>query len=108
MEGRHGSGQGGVRRSVIAGLVIMAVVLGGVGVFLRGRHSDAIARIEGELSRRNVSDITIAPNWLDFDRETLTYDVSYRMPSGERHQNRCKVAVHLWADNEVYWQKPLP
>ena len=92
---------------MIPGLVIMVAVLAGVGFFLRGRHQNAIVRIEDELRRRNASDVTISPNWLDFDRETLTYDVSYRMPSGERHMNRCKVATHLAADNEVYWQKPL-
>lgn len=92
---------------MIPALVIVGVVLVGVGVFVRDRHTHAITLIEGELKSRKASDITIANDWLDFDRDTLTYDVSYRMPSGERHENRCKVSIRLGADHEVYWQKPL-
>ena len=92
---------------MIPGLVIMAVVLVGVGLFVRDRHASAVALIEGELKRRKASDITISPQWLDFDRDTLTYNVSYVMPTGERHENRCKVSIRLGADRDVYWQKPL-
>jgi hypothetical protein len=92
---------------MIPGIVIMGVVLVGIGLFVRDRHTYAVAVIEGELKRRKAGDITIAPRWFDFDRDTLTYDVSYVMPSGERHENRCKVSIRLGADHDVYWQKPL-
>jgi hypothetical protein len=92
---------------VIPALAIMGVVLVGVGLFVRDRHTNAVALIQEELSRRKASDITITNDWFDFDRDTLTYDVSYRMPSGERQENRCKVSIRLGADHEVYWQRPL-
>ena len=92
---------------MIPGLVVMVVVLVGVGLFVRDRHTHGVAVIEGELKRRKATDIAISPQWLDFDRDTLTYNVSYVMPTGERHENRCKVSIRPGADHEVYWQKPL-
>ena len=92
---------------MIPGLVIMGVVLVGVGLFVRDRHTYAVGVIEEELKRRKAQDISISPQWLDFDRDTLTYSVSYVMPTGEHHENRCKVSIRLGADRDVYWQKPL-
>ena len=92
---------------MIPALVVVGVVLVGVGLFVRDRHTHALALIEGELKSRKASNIMISPDWFDFDRDSLTYDVSYAMPSGERQENRCKVAIRLGADHEVYWQKPL-
>jgi hypothetical protein len=85
----------------------MGVVLVGVGLFVRDRHTYAVAVIEGELKRLKASDINIAADWFDFDRDTLTYNVSCVMPTGEHHENRCKVSIRLGADHDVYWQKPL-
>ena len=91
----------------MAGLLLMAVVLAGVGLFIRDRHTYALAMIESELTRRRATDIQITADWFDFDRNTLSYDVTYRAPSGERRENRCKVGVGLWADNALYWSEPL-
>ena len=92
---------------MIAGLVVVGAVLVGVGLFVRDRHTTAVALIQAELTRQRATDINISADWFDFDRDTLTYDVSYRLPSGERQENRCKVSIRLGAVDDVYWQRPL-
>jgi hypothetical protein len=85
------------------------VVLAGVaGFFVWDRHQLCVATIEGSLRRLHATDIKIMPDWLDFDRDTLTYDVEYTDGEGRRHANRCKVAFSPGRDDEViYWQRPL-
>ena len=78
-----------------------------VGVLLRKHNVRSRALIESELKARHATDIEIASDWFDFDRGTLTYDVTYTDASGRRTRNRAKVAIGRLADRHVYWRDPL-
>ena len=72
------------------------------------RHQMCTAEIEGSLGRVHAKDIKLKLDWLDFDRDTFTYDVEYCDPAGKVHHNRCKVATRYFgADNSVYWTDPI-
>lgn len=85
--------------------VAAAIVL--ASVMHRQRHGMALARVRDELQRARATDIVIRPQWLDFDRDTLTYDVQYTAPDGARRTNRCKVPISPLAEHTVYWADPL-
>ncbi|MBA2432462.1 MAG: hypothetical protein H0V56_10175 [Chthoniobacterales bacterium] len=82
-----------------------ALALG--GFLLWERHDMAAARVYGELRGRKATDIKITPDWLDFDRDTMTYDVTYTAADGVRKANTCKVSVGPHSDHRVYWASPV-
>lgn len=87
-------------------LGVLAVV--GIAGFLTwNRYDMAKASIEGELLRRKAADIKVRPNWLDFDRDTLTCDVEYTAADGSRKANTCKVSLRAGADDRLFWASPL-
>lgn len=90
----------------MVGFAILIAAAG--GLFIRSRHGSSLAMIEGELQARGANDIAITPDWFDFDRDTLTYDVTYVDSKGQRQTNRAKVGIRPFADRSVYWQQPLP
>ena len=92
---------------ILAALGIIALV-GVAGFFAWDRHRMCTALIEGSLRKYHATDIHITLDWLDFDRDTFTYDVEYRDRAGRVHHNRCKVSSqHYPADEAVYWTEPL-
>lgn len=92
---------------ILAALGIIAS-LGVAGFFAWDRHRMCTALIEGSLRKYHATDIQITIDWLDFDRDTFSYDVEYRDRAGRIHHNRCKVsAVDYPADDAVYWTEPL-
>lgn len=67
-----------------------------------------LAEIEGSLRKYHATDIEIEFDWMDYDRETFTYDVQYRDRSGKFHRNRCKVTSgRAIGDEAVYWVDPI-
>jgi hypothetical protein len=90
-------------------VILAAIVLGGIAAFLAwDRHQDCKVQIEGTLRRHHATDIKIKLDWLEFDRDTFTYDVEYRDRDGKVHNNRCKVTAHpSLADDAVYWVNPI-
>ena len=93
---------------MLAPILIAIAGVAAVGAFVWKRNNSARAAIAAELARHEVTDVVIASNWLDFDRGTLTYDVSYTDRSGRRLANRCKVAIAPRADRALFWKEPLP
>jgi hypothetical protein len=90
--------------SVLGIIALMAVI----GFVFWDRYQMCTAEIEGSLKRYHASDIQLKFDWLDFDRDTFTYDVTYRDSTGNLRHNRCKVATRYFgADNSVYWTEPL-
>lgn len=86
----------------------LAVASGVAGYLTWDRDQTCRALIEADLRRYRATDITIERDWLDFDRDTATFDVRYRDRVGDVHSNRCKVAVRSAIDAEVvYWASPV-
>lgn len=88
-------------------ILALIVVLAILAFQLWERHDMASARVYGELRGRKATDIRIRPDWLDFDRDTMTYDVEYTAADGVRKANICKVNVGPDSDPTVYWASPL-
>ena len=88
-------------------LLGIAALLGVGAFFVWDRHSMAVARIEGILRARHASAIQATPDWLDFHRNTLTYDVRFTAPDGVVQHRRCKVAMQNQADDNIFWSPPL-
>ena len=88
-------------------LLAFVAAASAAGLFIRSRNVKSRALIESELKAHRATDIAIASDWFDFDRGTLTYDVTYTDASGRRARNRAKVAVGRLADRHVYWRDPL-
>ena len=92
---------------ILAALGTIAL-LGVAGFFTWDRHRMCTALIEGSLGKYHATDIQITLDWLDFDRDTFTYDVEYRDRAGKIQHNRCKVSSGDYpADEAVYWTEPL-
>ena len=75
-------------------------IAGLLGFMTWDRHQMCTALIEGDLRRYHATDIEIARDWMDLDRDTLTFDVTYRDPSGSIKHNRCKVST---TEDAVFW-----
>jgi hypothetical protein len=85
-----------------------AALLGVAGFLLWERHDMATARIWAALRQQRATEIRIAADWLDFDRDTMTYDVEYTDREGLRRSNCCKVDLRPGTDDEgLYWASPL-
>jgi len=70
--------------------------------------NNAKANISNYLLERGATDVHVSHNWLDADRDTLTFDVVYIGVKGNRKTARCK--LHHWGlfvDSELYWADPL-
>jgi hypothetical protein len=92
---------------IVATLGIIAM-LSAAGFFGWERHQMCLAEIEGSLRKYHATDIEIVFDWMDFDRNTFTYDVQYRDRDGHFHRNRCKVTSRGHpADESVYWVDPI-
>ncbi len=96
----------GVVLAVVVAVVAVVAIAIAVTV-VRGRATVARSRIEAALAERGAREIEISNQWLDFDRDTLTFNVTYRTRDGRQATNRCKVPVRLMAESSVYWEEPL-
>lgn len=85
----------------------LLVFTGIAGFLLWERHDMAKSFIEADLKRAHAAVVKVEANWMDMDRDTLTYDVVYDDASGQRKHNRCKVAVRPGSDRKVYWSSPI-
>lgn len=86
----------------------LATALGAAGFFAWDQHRRCIELIEGSLGKYHATDVDIKRNWMDYDRDTFTYDVTFRDRSGKLNSNRCKVTTRAdQADDAVYWSEPL-
>lgn len=92
---------------MLLSLLGIAALLAVAAFFIWNRHTDAVARIEGALRAQHATDIRIAQNWFDFDRDTLTYDVTFSDSIGQSQHRRCKVAIRFGADGELFWSPLL-
>ncbi len=93
---------------MIFGALGLVAVISGAGFFAWDRHQMCVAQIEGGLLKYHATDIDIKCDWLDSDRDTLTYDVQYRDRAGKIHHNRCKVSFRGYpTDEAVYWTDPI-
>jgi len=90
-------------------LPILAIVaVAGFAFFMiRRRNDTSRAMIENDLKSHGATDVEITSKWVDYDRDTLTYDVAWTDPKGQRVRNRAKVPIHPFADRGIYWQEPL-
>lgn len=88
--------------------IIGIVVAGGVAAFLTWeRHDMARALIEGNLRGRRATKIRVSPQWLDSDRGTLSFEVSYVDAEGRPRHVGCKVATRADSDDALFWSEPL-
>lgn len=88
----------------ILGLITAAGVW---AFFTWERHDMAKAHIHADLKRARATPISIKADWMDMDRDTLTYDVVYTDARGERVHNSCKVGIHQGVIGDVYWHTPV-
>lgn len=93
---------------------VLLPALGLVAIFCVGAfftwegHMTCKSVIEGSLLRYHATDIVVKRDWMDFDRDTSTYDVEYRDTSGKLQRNRCKVTSgNVLAEDAVYWADPI-
>ena len=70
------------------------------------RHDTAKTLIEADLRFHRATNIEIEAEWLEGDRDTLTYDVTYTDAQGKRQRNRCKISTRD-DPSSVYWSTPL-
>jgi len=80
--------------STIFIVLIIAVI---IGYKVVEYHSDKIA-IHESLQKKKAQKITVSKNWLDFDRTTRTYIVSYSDADGKQLKRECK--FHY---TDLYW-----
>jgi hypothetical protein len=69
---------------------------------------DAKNTIQGELESKGSKDVIVRHEWLDFDRNTMTFSVEYADSNGNKFSTRCK--IHRWGiflSDEVYWSSIL-
>lgn len=91
---------------IIALLLLTALLLGAGIFFSWERHRMCIAFIEGDLLRQHATNIHATFDWLDWDRDTFTYDVRWMDAAGKWWSGRCKVRsqeVGPFGDDAVYW-----
>jgi hypothetical protein len=94
--------------SKVLAILGLVAFIGIASFFAWDRDQMCRALVEGDLRRYHATDIDIKLDWLDFDRDTFTYDVQYRDRAGEFHRNRCKVTSGRYAaDEAVYWTDPI-
>ena len=91
----------------ILSALAFVVVAGFLGFAFWDRHTMCKADIEGSLLRYHATGIQMKFDWMDFDRDTFTYDVQYRDRAGKVHYNRCKVTTSQYLDPTVYWDNPI-
>ena len=80
--------------SAIFTILIIAVL---IGYKIIEYYADKTA-IQESLEKKKSQIISISKNWLDFDRSTGTYNVSYKDTNGKQYKRECK--FH-YAD--LYW-----
>lgn len=84
---------------------LAAIALAGaLGFVTWDRHQMCTALVEGDLRRYHATEIEIVRDWLDADRDTVTFDVSYRDSAGALKHNRCKVSA---TEDSVFWTDPI-
>ena len=94
-----------MRSPEVAILTVLAIIVVAIGYWALARMAGAA--IVRSLARVRATNIEMRLRWLDWDRDTLTWDVTYSTPDGRHHANRCKVAVGLFADRQAYWVRDL-
>ena len=94
---------------VLTSLAVVAVIamIGVAGFGFWDRHTMCQADIEGSLLRYHATDIKMRLDWMDFTRDSFSYDVQYRDRTGKVHYNRCKVTTSQYLDPTVYWDDPI-
>jgi len=75
-----------------------------IGVVYFAIITTAKENILHDLQKRGATNIDIHHEWLDFDRDTLTFSVEYTNTSGDKRRTSCKIH-HL--DSEIYWSGSL-
>ena len=85
------------------------VALAGVaGFFAYDRHTTCVALIEGALKRHHFTQITTSFQWMDFDDDNFTYEVTYVNAAGKQCQNTCKVRSSRFPDDDrIFWSNPI-
>jgi hypothetical protein len=86
-------------------LIGMVVVAGLVAYTVRDRDLAARARISNELWKAGARGVGIHRKWLDFDRDTMTYEVSYTAADGSPERTRCKLSWRRHADDALFWER---
>jgi hypothetical protein len=89
----------------IAGVI---VIVGGAAFSTWERHDMAKSIVQGQLGRVHATRVELSYDWTSSDRDSVTYDVVFFTPDGQRHSNRCKVSIQESSRDGVYWEHPLP
>ncbi len=60
------------------------------------------------LQKRKAKNIVITREWLDFDRDTLTFTVEFTDSNGKKISTRCKIRrLAIFIDEEIFWTEPI-
>jgi len=80
--------------STLFAFLILIVI---VGFKVIEYQADKIS-IHESLKKKKAQNIVVSKNWLDFDRNTRTYNVSYNVADEGRYKRVCK--FHY---SDIYW-----
>ena len=80
--------------STILGILILIIITG----FKLIEYQADKTTIQENLEKKKAKNITMSKNWLDFDRGTRTFNVSYTDVDGKQHSRVCK--LHY---TDLYW-----
>lgn len=72
------------------------------------KHIGYVESISTEITKKGFRPIAIQRRWLDYHKNTATYDVEYQDDYGHGYQTSCKIhSLFIFFDGRLYWTKPL-
>lgn len=89
---------------IIAGLFIIGFIS---WAFMLGNDAEK-ERIRTHIHRMGGTMVDVSYLWFEGDRDTHSYDVTYRDLNGRMYTNRCKIRTSWTSDDALYWREPIP
>ncbi len=85
--------------------VFLLVVLIPIAIaFMWLNNTSASDMISNDLRRKGARPTGISREWIDTDRDTMTYLVEYIDSNGNKISSRCKIRhTGFFLDKEIYW-----
>ncbi len=90
-------------------LIIVGVFVIGFVVWASFLGNEAeMERIRTHVHQKGGTVVDVSYLWFEGDRDTRSYDVSYRGPNGRLYTNRCKIRSGWTRDDALYWRENIP